>query len=40
MRALMTIVYIVGRTNLDERLRKPVPILDSLSKCAKENKLT
>lgn len=32
MRALMTIVYIVGRTNMNERLSKPVHILGSISK--------
>lgn len=32
MRALMIIVYTVGKTSIEERLRKPIYILGSMSK--------
>lgn len=39
MRALMIIVYTVGRTSIDDRLGKPILILGSMSKVQKKNDL-
>lgn len=36
MRALMIIVYTMGRTSIDDRLGKPILILGSMSKVQKK----
>lgn len=36
MRALVIIVYTIGRTSLDDRLGKPIHILGSMSKVQKK----
>lgn len=36
MRALMIIVYTMGRTSIDDRLGKPIHILGSMSKVQKK----